>query len=141
MKSLITFIKESQTDVWNDIFYTFISGTEEEYGDEPEVKKFAEDFKKLANKFLKDNNITNINQLLLTTSSKDMMDEWFDGTNLEIKEDESLEDICSNGFMEDGDIYVEEGSSWRYKDNKLYFSSQTGAYMDGDYFDGCFSKK
>lgn len=141
MKSLITFIKESQADVYDNIFDTFISVTEEEYGYEPEVKKFVKDFKKLTNQFLKDNNITNINQLLLTTSSKDMMDEWFDGTNLEIKEDESLEDICSDGFMKDGDIWVEDGSSWRYKDKKLYFSSQSGSYMNGDYFDGCFSKK
>lgn len=69
------------------------------------------------------------------------MDEWFDGIDLEIKEDESLSDICGDGFMKDGDVFVEDASSWRYKDNKLYFSSQTGAYMNGDYFDGCFSKK
>lgn len=136
MKSFFNFIKESSQDVWDELFYLFIS----EYEEDDDLAKFFKEFKKLTKQFLKDNNITTTKQVRLTTSDSETMELWYRGVAIDIEEDESIEKICGKGFMQRGDAWCEDMSSWRYKDGKLYFSAQTSAYGNGDYFDGCFSK-
>lgn len=136
MKSFFNFIKESSQDVWDELFYLFIS----EYEEDDDLAKFFKELKKLTKQFLKDNNITTTKQVRLTTSNSETMELWYRGVTIDIEEDESIEKICGKGFTQRGDAWCEDMSSWRYKDGKLYLSSQTGAYGNGDYFDGCFSK-
>ena len=139
-------LSKNQNEVFEFIYNTFFScGGELEsmIDDEPEMEDFIEDVKYVIKDFILGENINSIDELKFVSSSPEWWEEYASFDCRDDKFRESIKMIEVDEELSFGELETSfmDIFSCEYTDGKLYQSSQTGAPINGDYFDLVISKK
>lgn len=125
MKDLKDFILESQSNLFDELMNNFFCGCEED-GECKEVRDIVKNF------------LGNTKSVSIESS---VAKDYWEDFGVKCKQNNKVEEEVEDLYKNDPDWCEMDVFALKVIGNVLYMSSQTGAPMNGDYFDVKITKK